>query len=214
MQKLIYCNSEWYLFNVLVWFKCAFKTAIDSYKATKYMQVVQQLIWPSKLGVGFVFSFPEKTNNITAVQKSSRFRILQVSVLATKILNSRCCYYKHVRVSLAGVCSNRLEVYRLQNLVEAVKVKYTERKIIKDYINIDRFSKLPNLTSWSDKSESLSVKPSSKSAILFFCLHSSRGLVRVTRESADLTTIIRFWVFCLFLYRFFVSTHAGGGLTD
>lgn len=100
-----------------------------------------------QVGIGFVFSFPEKTNNSTAVQKSSRFRILKVSVLATKMLNSQCCYYKHVRVSLAGVCSTRLEVYRLQNLVEAVKVKYTERKIIKDYINIDRFSKLPNLTS-------------------------------------------------------------------
>lgn len=169
MQKLIYFHSDWYLFNVLVWFKCSFKTAIDCYKATKYMQV----------GIGFVFSFPEKKNNSTAVQKSSRFRTLWVSVLATKMLNSQCCYYKHVRVSLAGVCSNRLEVYRLQNLVEAVKVKYTERKIIKDYINIDRFSKLPNLTSWSDKSESLSVKPSSKSAILFFCLRSSRAGVEV-----------------------------------
>lgn len=99
-----------------------------------------------------------------------------------------------MRVSLAAVCSNRLEVYRLQNLVEAVEVKYTKRKIIKDYINIDRFSKLPNLTSWSDKSESLSVKPSSKSAILLFCLHSSRGLVRVTRESADRFINIRFSV--------------------
>ena len=119
--------------------------------------------------------------------------------------NSQCCYYKHVRVSLAGVCSNRLEVYRLQNLVEAVKVKYTERKIIKDYINRDRFSKLPNLTSWSDKSESLSVKPSSKSAILFFCLRSSRGLVRVTRESADRFINIRFSIFCL--YRSFLRFH-------
>ena len=167
----MYCNSDWYLFNVLVWFKCAFKTAIDCYKATSHASgatIDRTLNYVFKLGTGFVFSFLEKTNNSTAVQKSSRFRILYVSVLGTKILNSRCCYYKHVRVSLAAVCSNRLEVYRLQNLVEAVKVKYTKRKIIKDYINIDRFSKLPNLTSWSDKSESLSVKPSSKSAILFF----------------------------------------------